>query len=272
MPQDPTTDPNTPHLQDIASTADHSLMQGQKHLEATQNLETPLEGILLKADEIAKNTKAMADKPPLVQNIQIQPNENESELATVLWSMLRGPKGEPGENAIPPPPPTKEELTALIHPLIPAPVKGEPGATPTKEEITALITPLIPQPVPGKNAEPPDDNYLISLIRPHIPPPLKGEPGLDGRLMTGEEMVSKLESMKKGRLNYEKLDNLPDLTALQRGVASKDYALADLTDVNLAGLLPGQVLIFNGTTFTPVTVVGLSGGTISQATLFTYFV
>lgn len=233
MPQDPATDPNTPHLQDIASTADHSLMQGQKHLEATQNLEVPLEGILLKADEIAKNTKAMAEKTaPDVQKVQLQPTENISELTTTFFQMLRGAKGEPGKDSV-----------------VPGP-QGEPGKSvvgPPGPPGQASVVPG-PQGEPGKTIVGPPGPPGESIVGP------PGPPGADGNLQTGEEMVGKLEAVPKGnRLSYEKLDDLPNLDALQRSVASKDYALADLTDVNLAGLLPGQVLQWDGTKFVPVT-------------------
>jgi len=46
--------------------------------------------------------------------------------------------------------PTKSELLAIIAPLIPKPIKGEPGKTPTKAELKALIESLIPDPIPGE--------------------------------------------------------------------------------------------------------------------------
>lgn len=56
--------------------------------------------------------------------------------------------------------PSKEELMALIKPLIPPPEKAKDGKTPTKKELLALIEPLIPEmPVaipgkPGKDGKP----------------------------------------------------------------------------------------------------------------------
>src|SRR5258708_2652982 len=56
-----------PILKDMAVTHDHALVQGANHLEATKNLEAPLEGILMKTSEIAQNTK-----PKDVQRVSIE--------------------------------------------------------------------------------------------------------------------------------------------------------------------------------------------------------
>lgn len=61
--------------------------------------------------------------------------------------------------------PTKEELLALIKPLIPAPIPGAPGKTPTEDQLLDLIEPLIPDPIPG----PPGESK-------------PGKPGRDGRI------------------------------------------------------------------------------------------
>ena len=46
--------------------------------------------------------------------------------------------------------PTTSQLMALITPLIPKPIKGDPGKTPSKAELKALIESLIPDPIPGE--------------------------------------------------------------------------------------------------------------------------
>lgn len=65
--------------------------------------------------------------------------------------------------------PTKEELLALITPLIPAPIPGKPGKTPTEDELLELIESVMPEPIPG----PPG---------PSIP----GKPGRNGRIPAHE--------------------------------------------------------------------------------------
>ena len=61
----------------------------------------------------------------------------------------QGPAGPAGAT------PTDAQLTALITPLIPAPVKGDTGATgpagatPSNSSLTALIAPMIPAPIKG---------------------------------------------------------------------------------------------------------------------------
>jgi len=45
--------------------------------------------------------------------------------------------------------PTKAELTALIKPLIPAPIKGEDGKTPSEAYLLELIERVMPEPIPG---------------------------------------------------------------------------------------------------------------------------
>jgi len=86
-------------------------------------------------------------------------------------------KGERGDS------PTDEEITALIKPLIPEPIKGERGEkgekgdkgdSPKKAELLELITPLIPIPMDGIT---PTDEELTALIKPLIPEPIPGKDG-----------------------------------------------------------------------------------------------
>lgn len=79
-------------------------------------------------------------------------------------------------------PPTNEELTALIEPLIPT---VEDGKTPTTEELLSLIRPLIPK---VKDGEAPSDERLRGLIEPLIPPPQAGKDADE------EAIISKIEN------------------------------------------------------------------------------
>lgn len=68
---------------------------------------------------------------------------------------LVGPPGEKGQDGLTVHgrdgrTPTKEELLALIAPLI---KPGKDGRTPTITELKAIIEPLIPTPIPGKNGK-----------------------------------------------------------------------------------------------------------------------
>jgi hypothetical protein len=65
--------------------------------------------------------------------------------------------------------------------------------------------------------------------------------GKDGSPDTGKDIVQKIEQLPKGeRLNYDKLDNLPNINALvgqiKRSASAKTVSLSELDDVNLDGL------------------------------------
>lgn len=96
--------------------------------------------------------------------------------------------------------PTKEELLALIEPLIPPPEKGDDGHTPTSAELRALIRPLIPKVKDGKT---PTEEQLRDLILPLIPPPKQGDPGIPGKdaEFDEEELFKRfIDKIKKGQL------------------------------------------------------------------------
>jgi hypothetical protein len=110
-------------------------------------------------------------------------------------SSAPGVKGDKGDPGLPGATPTNAQLTALITPLIPAPVKGDPGldgedgddgVTPTNAQLTALITPLIPAPVKGDKGDQgtpgaaPTNAQLTALITPLISAPVKGDKGDQG--------------------------------------------------------------------------------------------
>lgn len=68
--------------------------------------------------------------------------------------------------------PTREELEAIIQPLIPPPKPGEPGEpgkTPTEEELLELIESIMP--------ETPSISEIVGSVLKLIPPPKPGKPG-----------------------------------------------------------------------------------------------
>lgn len=93
MPENP-IDPNTQHLNNIAQTNDHALVQGADHMQATKDLLHPMEGILVKTDEIAQNTK-----PKDVQKVQVDSFSGPTvdDFQKTFWNMIRGPIGATGE-------------------------------------------------------------------------------------------------------------------------------------------------------------------------------
>lgn len=131
-------------------------------------------------------------------------------LAVVRYLLKAVPKGAPGET------PTDERLRALIAPLVPSPLKGDPGnpgRTPTEQDILALVRPLIPKAVPGQNGETPSDARLLALIRPLIPAPLPGndakpvnEPALEERLY--QKLLAKIPRIET---------RLPQISLIGRG-------------------------------------------------------
>jgi hypothetical protein len=83
-----------------------------------------------------------------------------------------------------------------------------------------------------------------------------GDDGADGSPDSPEEVREKLHGLPKGsRLDYEKLDNTPDIgTIIARHVSSRSYSTDELIDVSMQGIVAGQVLQWDGKRFIPVTI------------------
>lgn len=108
-------------LQDTNSKLD------KLHAAATdKSLETAgFSGVAKKIDEVKsaalitnKLLKDISMKEPPAK-VQMELTNKPNDLATAFFSMLKGEKGET---------PTPQEITKLIKPLIPKPIKGDPGA------------------------------------------------------------------------------------------------------------------------------------------------
>lgn len=79
--------------------------------------------------------------------VQQTPQAQIEKRAKEVDALLKKLKDNPAKDGKTP---TKSELLAIIAPLIPKPIKGDPGKTPTKAELKALIESLIPDPIPGE--------------------------------------------------------------------------------------------------------------------------
>ncbi len=105
------------------------------------------------------------------------------ELYATIDSKI-GPKGDS---------PTREELLALIKPLIPEVydgidgIDGVDGHTPTEEELLSLIRPLMPV---AKDGHTPTNEELIALITPLIPQAKDGATPIRGVDYLTEEDIS----------------------------------------------------------------------------------
>lgn len=231
MPEDPTT-----HFKTLSQNSDHSLLQGSQHLEATQALEKPLEGILLKTDEIAKNTKPKEIQKISIEGIEVLTLKGDKgdtgnifdELTPEQKLSVRGEKGDKGEDSTIPGP--QGEASTVPGPQGEAGKNGIDGVNGK-----SIVGPQGPQGLPGAST--------------------KGVDGKDGTEIEPSDIREKLHSLPVGsRLDYDKLDNLPNLESFRRSVSSKSYALSEMTDVSMQGIVVGQVLQWDGTRFIPITL------------------
>lgn len=117
-------------------------------------------------------------------------------------------KGEKGET------PTKEELLALIKPLIPAPIKGDKG-----ESIQGR---------PGKDAKPIDETKIIKEVLKKIPVPKDGIDGKDAdeKKITADilkkvsdEIETALENLKEDK--ELEIDDVKNLKKTLKGLEKK---------------------------------------------------
>lgn len=105
--------------------------------------------------------------------------EGEMGMAKFLWNFLEkieGTASESSEKAL--------EYQRRIDKFIDAFKDRKDGKTPTKEELVALMKPLIPSPIPGKpgkNGDTPSTKKILELIESVIPDPIPGPPGKPGK-------------------------------------------------------------------------------------------
>ena len=142
-------------------------------------------------DKIDKTTKTVDEKIAELE-------EGMPDLEKVLES-VRGKKGEVGSQGEPGLTPTPEELITLIQPLIPEPIKGEPG-----ESITG---PMGPKPIAGLDYPIPENGKDGESI--------KGDKGDDGSPDSPEQVRDKLEILQGDeRLDVSAIKGIDDKIAI----------------------------------------------------------
>jgi 2-succinyl-5-enolpyruvyl-6-hydroxy-3-cyclohexene-1-carboxylate synthase len=92
-------EPNqSPYLEDLVTNGEHSLMQRADHIQATKDLEIPLDHILEKTFDNGETLKSIEEntKPKDMQKIQVELSNGPTveEFQKSFWNMIRGPKGE----------------------------------------------------------------------------------------------------------------------------------------------------------------------------------
>lgn len=233
-------------LNELEQGTEMGVIQREKILQSIDGLEPALEGLLLKSDEIAKNTV-----PKDVQRVTLEAGEQD-ELATQFFTMLKGKNGKDGHT------PTVEELVDIITPLIP---EVKDGHTPTESELIELIIPLIPEPLNGIDGQ----DYILTdqdkqEIAQQIEVPIvekvieKTEVIKEiSKKETADQLLKKLETLNE-TLDYSKLKNKPDIEQLEKDIqkvhrqSSKTYGLKELEDVSVATPTNNQTLVYNSTT------------------------
>ena len=203
---------NTKILKSIEENSDMSLVQGGKMIEAVNELEPIMEGVLVKTNELIteqKKTNELLSKEeepkPEVQKVKLEGIEvitlkgDKGDKGDVGEQGIQGERGEQGEQG----------------------VQGEKGEVGEKGD-------------KGEKGE-------KGNMGPVGPQGDKGEKGPDGKTGkqgspdTPEQVKSKL--LEVG-LDYEEIKNTPDLDKIIAitSQSSKTVSLAELDDVNLTGL------------------------------------
>lgn len=206
---------NDENHKELQSTLQDTLISNQEHL--TELNDTAKDVVLIQAKqlEIVSEISSKLDKDdqPTIDKID--------QLITSI-------------NQLP------EEIKKLdkFHSLVEAINGLSKNITPTVQEIdltatNKLLSDLL---VESKKKEDYEydlqiDNKLKEKLRGD-----KGERGADGSEDSGEQIKEKLEGLSKGkRLDYNKLDNAPDIEQIVRlsKQSSKTVSLVELDDVNL---------------------------------------
>lgn len=238
MPEEPLS--NASVLASIDQNTEHSVTLASQNLDAIKALESPLEGILLKTHEIAKNTQPRESMKIQIEGIEV-----------VTLKGDKGDKGDKGNTG------NFDELTPEQRLTF----KGDKGdafkhSDFTLDELDSLRG---PQGVPGENGV----VGLQGATGPKgadstVPGPkgadstVPGQKGADGSPDTSEQVIDKI----KNKFSYEDLkdwDHLQKFISSKKGVASKSYAVSEMTDVSMQGIIAGQLLQWNGRVFIPYT-------------------
>lgn len=205
----------------------------------------------------------MENKRPPLSSFMQKMKEEEISSDKVI-EKLRGLRGLPGKDAIPP---SKQELLSLIEPLVPL--------APTETELKAIITPLIPEVKDGKT---PSKQELLSLIKPLIPLPIKGDDGTTPSLeeleaivlplipdveipeLAPKDLIEKINKAKTVKIKRERVEGFDEIEGLAKSANRNVQNVLSLggsrqTAIKVSGTLLGtgiNTINFVGATGTKV--------------------
>lgn len=242
--------PNKEVLANIEQNLEHSVIATTENTKAVKQLETPLEAILLKINEVADNTKPA---PPIL------PKEGPMEISMhgIDVITLKGDKGDQGDkgDAFTFADFTPEQITDLKAPGAKGDKgdKGDQGDKGDKGDQGAKG-----ESIKGDQGDKGNPGAKGD----------KGDKGDQGSPDTAEKIIEKI----KGKFSYE---DLADWETLKRfieskkettkpdgsPISSKTYAVREMEDVSMQGIVAGQVLQWDGTRFIPYTPSSTSGVT-----------
>lgn len=222
--------------EELLEATENGLIAHSATKDAVKELEMPLEAITIAATkgnkllkEIVDNTKREKSSEPL-----------EIKLQGVSLLTVKGDRGEKGEDGKPGKKGDKGDT-----------VKGEKGDTGEKGK----------DGLDGRNGLN-GENGLNGVQGERGENGPEGKKGENGSPDSAIEIKNKLESLSEDeRLDYEFLKNSPDIMKMIRSQlpSSRDYNISELKDVNTKGIVEGQVLQWNGSSFVPVTISASSG-------------
>lgn len=178
------------------------------------------EGITKAIESLKENDTKEVQKIELVQG-------ETNDLATAFFSMLRGKQGNDGKT------PTKEELTSIIKPLIPAPIHGKNGkdyvlTNKDKEIIANLIKVPVVKKVIEKTERIVEKPFTIDKTVREVVEVAKYE--------LGEDIVKKINDLKKAVFPIDSIIGLSEALSRRPSSGGGISSLRQLTDVDYSGL------------------------------------
>lgn len=250
-------------LESLTEIAEANLVQQDRTLEAIRDLEPILENSLVAQDAIRE---AITATP-------IASIENGASIT------IKGVKGDDGYTPVKGvdyyTPEEQEELIATILPSA-TPILGQDYFTLEERESFASEILSAATPVKGVDyfdgadgRDGKDGRDGESIVGPQGPRGLrglKGTDGKDGSPDTGDDIVRKID----GLLPYSSLKGAPDLNNFMNRIASRDYDLVELKDVQITNPSNGEVLKYDSTLRKWVNGTGGSSGIVQSVVGSTY--
>jgi hypothetical protein len=217
-------------------------MNESKKIQQNDPLNDPnreyIVGLIKAIGGVEKTISDLNNSPTVTLMKSLQEKlEGGSDIASFMWSLLRGPKGEQGEKG-----------ESIKGDRGEPGIQGIPGKNADDEAIYRRLLKMIPDPIPGKKGE-------------------KGDPGKDAVVDYAKiinDVLTKIpkdKELKKEilKLSSKDIADLPDLVkkyiyefSQERGatiVAPGASHLRTLADVNVKDLAVGYVPVWNGTQF-----------------------